>query len=89
MEGQTDLSAEIAGIELANPLMLASGIMDETGQSMASAVRHGAGSVVTKSLSMEPREGHQNPVVYEMDIGMINAMGLPNPGVEAYAEEIG
>ena len=89
MEGQTDLSAEIAGIELANPLMLASGIMDETGQSMASAVRNGAGSVVTKSLSMEPREGHQNPVVYEMDIGMINAMGLPNPGVEAYAEEIG
>lgn len=89
MVGVRDLSVKIAGIGFPNPLLLASGIADETGLSMASAVSHGAGGVVTKSLSLKPREGHPNPVIVDLPEGLINAMGLPNPGIDEYAEEIG
>ncbi len=83
-----DLSVEFAGIKLANPMLLASGIADETGASMARAVREGAGGVVTKSLSILPRIGHPNPCIVEVEGGLINAMGLPNPGIEGFREEI-
>ncbi|MFW3145206.1 MAG: dihydroorotate dehydrogenase [Thermoplasmatota archaeon] len=82
------LETEIAGLKLRNPLMLASGIADETGASMAEAVKRGAGAVVTKSLSLESREGHPNPCIVELPFGLINAMGLPNPGIKEYGSEI-
>lgn len=83
-----DIKARIGDVEFPNPLLLASGIADETGMSMAQAVKHGAGGVVTKSLSLDERSGHPNPCIYELPYGMLNAMGLPNPGIEAYMEEI-
>jgi len=87
-QSSIDLSVNVAGIEFPNPLLLASGICDETGASMAEVVRNGAGGVVTKSLSLEPRNGHPNPSVVELPYGIINAMGLPNPGIETYRDEI-
>ena len=48
----------------------------------------GAGALVTKSIGMEPREGYQNPTLVELDAGYLNAMGLPNPGVEGFREEM-
>jgi dihydroorotate dehydrogenase (NAD+) catalytic subunit len=84
----SNLDVEVAGINFSNPLLLASGIADETGLSMVEAVRNGAGGVVTKSLSLEAREGHGNPCIYELPYGMINAMGLPNPGIDDYSGEI-
>ncbi len=88
MDEGPDLAVEIAGLRFRNPLLLASGIADETGMSMAMAANKGAGGVVTKSLSLEPRDGHPNPCVVELPFGMMNAMGLPNPGIEAYKEEV-
>jgi dihydroorotate dehydrogenase (NAD+) catalytic subunit len=44
--------------------------------------------VVTKSLGPVPRLGHINPTVVEVEGGILNAMGLPNPGVEGYMEEL-
>ncbi|MGA1848964.1 MAG: dihydroorotate dehydrogenase [Thermoplasmatota archaeon] len=82
------IEVDFATLHLSNPLLLASGIADETGASMAAAVRKGAGGVVTKSLSLEPRDGHPNPCVVELPFGMLNAMGLPNPGIGSYGEEI-
>ena len=82
------LEVEVAGIRMRNPTMLASGILDETGRSMVEVARAGAGAVVTKSVGLEPREGHGNPSVVEVDCGLINAMGLPNPGVDAYLQEV-
>lgn len=49
----------------------------------------GAGALVTKSIGMQPRKGYQNPTLVELDSGYLNAMGLPNPGVEAFREEMG
>jgi dihydroorotate dehydrogenase (NAD+) catalytic subunit len=48
----------------------------------------GAGAVVTKSLGPQGRPGHPNPSLIEVEGGIINAMGLPNPGVAYFADEI-
>ena len=85
---ELDLAVEFAGMRLPNPIILASGIADETAGSMIRAVREGAGGVVTKSLNIGGRDGHPNPVVVELEDGLINAMGLPNPGIEEYGREI-
>jgi dihydroorotate dehydrogenase (NAD+) catalytic subunit len=82
------LKVNFAGVRMSNPTMLASGMMGETGLSLVEAARHGAGAVVTKSIGMEPRNGYPNPTLVESDGCYINAMGLPNPGIEAYAEEM-
>ncbi len=82
-----DLGAEVAGIKLRNPTMLASGFLDETGGSMLRVFNAGAGAVVTKSVGPEPREGNLNPTVVELPVGLLNAVGLPNPGIAAYEEE--
>jgi dihydroorotate dehydrogenase (NAD+) catalytic subunit len=83
-----DLRTHVTGIEFANPLLLASGILNETGASMARAAREGAGGVVTKSMGPQPRKGHANPTVVEVEGGLLNAMGLPGPGVEHFAVEV-
>ncbi len=83
-----ELEVSIAGIRMRNPTMLASGVLDETGRSMTEVARAGAGAIVTKSVGLEPRDGHPNPCVVELECGLINAMGLPNPGVRSYSDEV-
>ena len=83
-----DLSVRIGKLELRNPTILASGIMDETADSIKRVAEEGAGAIVTKSIGKEPREGYANPTVVELEHGILNAMGLPNPGIEAYADEM-
>jgi dihydroorotate dehydrogenase (NAD+) catalytic subunit len=83
------LETEIAGLKLKNPTILASGIMGSTGSSIKRiAMEGGAGAVVTKSVGMEPREGHKNPTVIEVEEGLLNAVGLSNPGIEEFKVEI-
>jgi len=83
-----DLSTSVCGLTLANPTILAAGVLDETGKTMKTVASAGAGALVTKSIGKSPRPGHANPCVVELDCGLLNAMGLPNPGIEAYREEI-
>ena len=86
--GMAHLSVDLCGLKMKNPTMLASGVLDETGRSMLEVARAGAGAVVTKSIGKLPRAGHGNPSIVELQNGLINAMGLPNPGIEIYASEI-
>lgn len=83
-----DLATKIASLKLSNPTILASGLMDEDAGSMQRIINCGAGAVVTKSIGLKPREGYPNPTVIELEHGILNAMGLPNPGIEEYEEEI-
>jgi dihydroorotate dehydrogenase (NAD+) catalytic subunit len=62
--------------------------MDEDAGSMQRMMDCGAGAIVTKSIGMQPREGYANPTVVELEYGLLNAMGLPNPGIELYGEEV-
>ena len=83
-----DISVDLLGMRLESPLLLASGILGETGPSLLSVLSGGAGGVVTKSIGSEPRDGHPNPTVVEVEGGLLNAIGLANPGIEAYLEEL-
>lgn len=82
------LSTHLAGLELRNPTALASGILGYSAESLQRIAEAGAGAVVTKSVGLTPRVGYANPTVVQASGGLINAMGLPNPGIEAYASEI-
>jgi dihydroorotate dehydrogenase (NAD+) catalytic subunit len=83
-----DISVDLLGMRLESPLLLASGILGETGPSLLSVLEAGAAAVVTKSICLEPKVGHPNPTVVTLGHSMMNAMGLPNPGAEAFAEEL-
>jgi len=82
------LATEIAGLKLRNPTMLAAGILGLSGASLREVINNGAGAVVTKSIGLKPREGYLNPAVAQVSCGLLNAMGLPNPGVHDFVEEI-
>jgi dihydroorotate dehydrogenase (NAD+) catalytic subunit len=84
----THLEVDICGIHLKNPTILAAGILDETGKSMVEVAKAGAGAIVTKSVGREPRDGHPNPSIVELHDGLLNAMGLPNPGIDYFVDEI-
>lgn len=75
-----DLSVELCGVRLANPFVLASGILGTSASLLARVARWGAGAVTTKSIGPVYREGHPNPIVLDWGPGLINAVGLPNPG---------
>jgi dihydroorotate dehydrogenase (NAD+) catalytic subunit len=68
--------------------MLASGVLGYSAESMHRVIKGGAGAVVTKSVGLQPRVGYANPTVVQAKSGLINAMGLPNPGINDYTEEI-
>ena len=82
------LRTNIGILELERPGIVASGIMDETGDSMVRMLKLGAGAVVTKSVGSVKREGHHNPSFVEFSFGYLNAMGLPNPGIDDFENEI-
>jgi dihydroorotate dehydrogenase (NAD+) catalytic subunit len=85
----SDLSVRVANLPLRNPFLLASGIWGESGASLAGAWAAGAGGVVTKSIGAGPRPGYPNPTVETYgEWGMLNAMGLPNPGIDEYPKEV-
>jgi dihydroorotate dehydrogenase (NAD+) catalytic subunit len=87
-EPLTVLQTSLCGVDLPNPLILASGILGTEAELMARVARSGAGAVTAKSCSLEPRAGHPNPTVLAWEHGLINAVGLANPGVEAEVEEL-
>jgi dihydroorotate dehydrogenase (NAD+) catalytic subunit len=82
------LSVEAGGLALPNPILLAAGILGTTGASLRRAALAGAGGVVTKSIGSVPREGHPGPTVVQVECGLLNAMGLPNPSYKEFQEEI-
>ena len=83
-----EINTKIGSLQLKNPTMLASGIMDEDAGSMKRIINCGVGAIVTKSIGLKPREGYPNPTLVELEYGIINAMGLPNPGIDNFGEEI-
>ncbi|MCK9151484.1 dihydroorotate dehydrogenase [Methanobacterium alcaliphilum] len=82
------LETELCGIKLKNPTMLAAGIMGSTASSLNWVYRCGAGAVITKSFSIQPNFGYKNPTTVEVSGGVINAIGLSNPGLETFKKEL-
>ena len=79
-----DMSVTIAGINLRNPVMTASGTFGY-GQEFAEYVDlETIGAFITKGLSLRPRAGNPTPRIVETPGGMLNAIGLQNVGIEAF-----
>jgi dihydroorotate dehydrogenase (NAD+) catalytic subunit len=82
-----DLSVDIAGVKLANPLMTASGTCGYANEYADFVDLGGLGAFVTKSITVQPRAGNEYPRVVETRSGMINAIGLANVGLDAFLAE--
>jgi dihydroorotate dehydrogenase (NAD+) catalytic subunit len=82
------LTIELAGLKLRNPIMLAAGILGSSGSLLKRVAEAGAGAVVTKSIGLKPCKGYPNPTIAEVEGGLVNAMGLPNPGITDFVKEI-
>jgi len=81
--GPPTAGPEVAGLRFANPVLLASGTAG-FGRELAGVVDLDAlGGLVTKAVSLAPRAGNPPPRVAEFPGGMLNSVGLANPGVDA------
>ncbi|MEM8665112.1 MAG: dihydroorotate dehydrogenase [Pseudomonadota bacterium] len=81
-----DLSLTLGGVDLRSPVLPASGTF---------GLRHGEvfdlgrlGAVVPKTLTLHPRKGHPPPRFAEVPGGLINAIGIPSPGIEAARQNL-
>lgn len=86
-ERRPDLSVTIAGIQLKNPVMTASGTFGYGGEFKPYFSLSRLGALITKGISLEPRAGNPPPRICETSSGMLNAIGLENVGVEAFLKE--
>ncbi|HLO26213.1 MAG TPA: dihydroorotate dehydrogenase [Geobacteraceae bacterium] len=79
-----DMSVEIAGIRLRNPVITASGTFGY-GEEFADYVNlEEIGAIITKGLSLKPRAGNATPRIVETPGGMLNAIGLQNVGIDTF-----
>lgn len=79
-----DLSVQVAGLRLKNPVVCASGPLGH-GREVAQVYELAAfGAFVTKSITLEPRPGNPRPHLVETDGGWLNSVGLRNPGLAAF-----
>ncbi len=84
---QDALATRVAGISFANPIVLAAGTAGYGRELADVADIRLLGGIVTKAVSLTPRAGAPAPRVAEFPGGMINAVGLANPGLEAVRDE--
>jgi dihydroorotate dehydrogenase (NAD+) catalytic subunit len=84
---QIDLSVDIAGVKLANPLMTASGTCGYGGEYSDFVDLSQLGAFVTKSVTLAPRAGNEYPRIVETRAGMMNAIGLANVGLDVFLKE--
>lgn len=82
-----DLSRELLGQRFQNPLLLAAGTAGFGRELDGVLDLDRLGGLVTKAVSLKPRSGNPAPRVGEFPGGMLNAVGLANPGVERVREE--
>ena len=82
-----DMSVSVAGIEMKNPVMAASGTFGYGVEFEDVVTLERLGGFVTKGLSREPMPGNPPPRLFETAAGMLNAIGLQNVGVQAFVSE--
>ncbi|CAN5639463.1 dihydroorotate dehydrogenase [soil metagenome] len=82
----SNISIDFLNFTFATPFVLASGIWGTTASLLERAARAGCGAVTAKSCGPGPRAGHVNPSCVDWGHGLLNAIGLANPGAAAEAE---
>jgi dihydroorotate dehydrogenase (NAD+) catalytic subunit len=84
-----DTSIDFLGIKFPNPLVLCSGYLGITASTWLNLARNGAGGITTKSIWLNEHKGHPNPVILANEDFVINAVGVPDAGIEKANMEIG
>ncbi|QQG48161.1 MAG: dihydroorotate dehydrogenase [archaeon] len=82
------IRVQMGSLRLENPTVLASGVHGSSLAKVLEALKYGAGGAVTKSVGPSPREGYAEPTLVDVEGGMVNAAGLPNPGAAKFSEEL-
>ena len=78
------LTVNIGGLKLKNPIMVASGTFGYGKEYEGLANLNDIGAIITKSITLKPRDGNKPPRIWETTAGMLNAVGLQNNGVEDF-----
>lgn len=87
MNNRADLSVNVGGIELKNPVMTASGTFGYAGEFDDFVDLNRLGAIIVKGLSLKPSMGNPPPRIVETPCGMLNAIGLENVGLASFVEE--
>ncbi len=87
MNTQPDLTTDIGGIRLRNPVMTASGTFGYAREFETYVDLNRLGGIIVKGLSLAPSKGNRPPRIVETACGMLNAIGLENVGIEAFITE--
>ena len=87
MEQSVNLKLDFAGLELAAPVLTASGTCGYANELSEFMDISSLGGITTKSISLKPRKGNPTPRIVETNAGMLNAIGLANMGLEQFIEE--
>jgi dihydroorotate dehydrogenase (NAD+) catalytic subunit len=86
MDKAPDMSVEIAGIQMRNPVMVASGTFGYGAEYADMVDINRLGAVVVKGICMGPCDGNAPPRMVEVPSGLVNAIGLQGPGVKGFVE---
>ena len=82
-----DLRVRIGSLELRNPVLVASGIIGYGKEYERLVDLEAIGGIVTKTVTLRPRAGNPPPRVVETAAGMLNSIGIENPGLDGYLEQ--
>lgn len=82
-----DLSVDVAGLELKNPVFTASGTFGYGIEFNKLVDLNRLGAIIVKGLSLYPQKGNPPPRIVETPCGMLNAIGLENVGIEAFVRQ--
>lgn len=85
--GRVDLSTRVGQVELPSPVMTASGTSGHGAELAPYLDLASLGAVVVKSLSSDPWAGNPAPRLFPLSVGMLNSVGLQNPGVARWLVE--
>lgn len=85
--GEIDLSVTLGPLKLNNPVTVASGTFGYGKEYEAYLEASGLGAVIVKGTTLEPRSGNPPPRIIETPAGMLNAIGLENPGIEVFLKK--
>jgi dihydroorotate dehydrogenase (NAD+) catalytic subunit len=87
MSTKPDLSVNLGGLQLQNPVMTASGTFGYAREFDHLIDLNRLGGIIVKGLSLKPTKGNPPPRIVETPCGMLNAIGLENVGIEAFVED--
>jgi dihydroorotate dehydrogenase (NAD+) catalytic subunit len=82
-----NLSVKLGGLRLSTPIVCASGTFGFGNELTGLADYNNIGAVVAKTITLHGREGNRPPRIYETPRGVINAVGLQNPGLKDFLSE--